>query len=296
MPHMLFSARVMLCATVAVTALPWSPATAGNGEWQLAYSFLCDAWDIAVDSQHNVYVMDEDRIRVFTPEGQFLREKTGLNYARAIAIDENDVLYFLWYLHDRSNRLGRVQRYDLDFQPLGAWTYAQSDLQMGFAIDVRDGIAYIGAANGLLKFTADGAPLDTFEGGDWRSVQIIPDGSVWVACDPGDGLVRHYSSNGVVLDEWSTTLPGDISSGATDIAVDSNQRVFVADGNAVLLKIFRSNGKLEEAIQIWPFSVALDGDDVLYVGASYPMQLMKFVHAPVAVQATTWGGIKGLFH
>lgn len=296
MPHMLFSARVMLCATVAVTALPWSPATAGNGEWQLAYSFLCDAWDIAVDSQHNVYVMDEDRIRVFTPEGQFLREKTGLNYARAIAIDENDVLYFLWYLHDRSNRLGRVQRYDLDFQPLGAWTYAQSDLQMGFAIDVRDGIAYIGAANGLLKFTADGAPLDTFEGGDWRSVQIIPDGSVWVACDPGDGLVRHYSSNGVVLDEWSTILPGDISSGATDIAVDSNQRVFVADGNAVLLKIFRSNGKLEEAIQIWPFSVALDGDDVLYVGASYPMQLMKFVHAPVAVQATTWGGIKGLFH
>jgi hypothetical protein len=78
--------------------------------------------------------------------------------------------------------------------------------------------------------------------------------------------------------------------------VDSNQRVFVADGNAVLLKIFRSNGKLENTIPIWPFSVALDGDEVLYVGASYPMQLMKFVHTPVAVQTTTWGAIKGLFH
>jgi hypothetical protein len=294
MAHMLFSARVLLCAALAVTPLPSSAA--GNGEWQLAYSFLCDAWDIAVDSQHNVYVMDADRIRVFTPGGQFLREKTGLNYARGIAIDENDVIYFLWYLHDRSNRLGRVQRYDLDFQPLGAWTYAQSDLQMGFAIDVRDGIAYIGAANGLLKFTTDGVLLDTFEWG-WWSVEIVPDGSVWVGRDLGEsGLVRHYSSSGDVLDEWSTILPGDISSGATDIAVDSNQRVFVADGNAVLLKIFRSNGKLEDTIQIWPSSVALDGDEVLYVGASYPMQLMKFVQTPVAVQATTWGGIKGLFH
>ncbi len=291
-----FASRILLCAVpLAVTALQSIPATADDGGWHLECSFLCDAWDIALDSQHNVYVMSADRIRVFTAEGEFLREKTGLDYARGIAIDENDVIYFLWYLHRDYTRLGRVERFDLDFQPLGAWTYAQSDLQAGYAIDVRDGIAYIGAANGLLKFATDGVLLDTFEGA-WRSVQIIPDGSVWVARDPiGSGHVRHYSAGGDMLDEWYTDLPGELSSGANDIALDSNQRVFVADGNAMLLKIFRADGTLDDTLRVWPHTVALDGDDATYVGGAYPSQLMKFVYTPLSVEPATWGGIKAAF-
>jgi hypothetical protein len=298
-----FAPRVLLCAVLlAVTSLQSIPTTADDGRWTLAYSFLCDVWDLAVDSQHNVYALDPgdsyppipSTIRVFTPDGHFLRERTGIHHTtRGIAIDENDEIYLVNYDHD--NRAGYVSRYDLDFRVLGGWRYAYGDLDMGFGIDVRDGIAYIAAANALFKFTTEGALLDRFEWG-WRSVEIISDGSVWVAVTGGEsGLVRHYSSNGDILDEWFTRLPGDLSSDANDIALDSNQRVFVADGNAGLLKIFRPNGKLDDAIPLWAHSVALDGDDVLYVSASYPTQLMKYVYTPLPVLPTTWGRIKAAF-
>ena len=68
----------------------------------------------------------------------------------------------------------------------------------------------------------------------------------------------------------------------------------MADANAVL-KIFSADGVLDDTIPVWPFSVALDGDDVLYVGASYPMRLMKFVYTPLSVQPATWGRIKAAF-
>ncbi len=107
--------------------------------------------------------------------------------------------------------------------------------------------------------------------------------------------MRHYSADGDILHEWRTILPGEQYSAPNDIAVDSRQRVIVADLEAMLVKVFRADGILDSTIELWPFSIALDGDNILHVGASEPMYLMKFVYVPVSVDQSSWGRIKAAF-
>ena len=273
-------------------------ATAEGG-WEFVLEFGNGPGDIAVDSIHNVYVLDVEygRIQVFTSEGLFLRERTGLSYARGIAIDENDEIYVVNYRHDYPPS-GWVLRYGLDFQPLGGWEYAHGDLEAGLGIDVHDGLVYVGTANDMLKFATDGRLLDIFEGAGWDAVEIATDGSVWgVNSETGSGLVRHYSPDGAILAEWSTILPGEEGSYPRGLALDTRNRVFVADDGA-RVKIFVSDGTLDDLIQ-WQMRVflalELDGDDLLYVGADFPDRVMKFGQKLVPVEPVTWGEIKSRF-
>jgi len=267
--------------------------SAANSGWEFVLEFGNGPGDMAVDSSHNVYDLHDNRVQVFTPEGMYLREWTVLANSRSIAIDENDVVYVL-------SRC-RVVGYTTDGDPVLGWDscIGQGDLQQGFGIDVRAGLVYIGTASDLLKFATDGTLLDVFEdGGNWRSVKVLADGSVWVVnSDTGYGLVRHFSGDGEVLAEWTTILPGEEGSYPRGLDLDTLGRIFVVDEGA-RVKIFLSDGTLDDLIQ-WQLRIFanldLDGDDVLYVGADFPAGVMKFHHKVTPVEPSTWGSIKSRF-
>ncbi len=247
--------------------------------------------DVAVDSQGDVYVVDgvKRRVQVFSPTGEYLRERAGFTRPVAVDVDENDVVYIL--------ELCRVHRFTLDFQPLGSWDscIGQGDLQHGQGMDVRDGIVYVGTVNALLKFTAEGKLLTNLtHGTTWRSVYALPDGSAWVVTPVG--FARHYSSDGDVLDEWPTAI-GNESSEPSGMTMDSNERLYITDEGA-RVKIFASNGDLVDLISVqlrFFTGLELDGDSILYVAAAVPERVMKFVYTSVPVNPTTWGGIKAQF-
>jgi sugar lactone lactonase YvrE len=276
----------------AILALVGSSGTA-EAEWDLTLEFANYlAVGIAVDSSGNVYLADgaHDRIQVFSAEGDYLREKAGFLDLRDVAIDEDNIVYALGAC--------RVWRYTTEFQPLGSWDtcIGQGDIQSARGIDVHGGLVYIVTTTSVLKFTTDGALLEQFPFG-WHDVHIVPDGSLWVVTPLGaQGLVRHYSAEGVVLGEWATILPDEGSSSPLGIDVDSRGRVFISDGR---VKIFQADGALDELISL-PFrlltTLELDGDNVLYVGAGFPDRALQFRQRVVPVDRATWGGIKSQFH
>lgn len=269
------------------------PAAVAGWEFVLEFGEFNGPDGIAVDSQGAVYVLDRgnDRLQVFNADGQFLREQTGFNDPRSVAIDENDVVYVL--------EACRVHRYTTLFQPLGSWDscIGQGDLQHGRGLDVRDGLVCVATINDVLKFTVAGVFLGRFmDNIGWSDIHWDSDGSIWVVTSTGNlGLVRHYSADGKVLDEWNTILPGEQSSSPFSITIDTRERLFVADGR---VKIFTSDGMLDDLIEValrLLVEVELDGDNVLYVGTEFPDRVMKFQHVPVTVEPETWGAIKAQY-
>ena len=260
--------------------------------WQfvLAWGISGSVEDIAVDPDGLVYVLDKSngRIQVFTPDGQFLREKTGFVEPTGIAVDAKGVIY----LQLRC----RVARYTPEFQLLDNWDSCNGmgDLQENLSIDVADSVVWVGSVADVLKFTPEGTFLGrfmanmTFTGVDARS-----DGSIWVSIEYGSsGLVRHYASDGQLLGEWSPRLPGEQVSTPFDIDSDSTGNVYVSDGQ---IKMFTSDGSVLEVLSpaLGSFvDVELDGDDTLYAGKALPSQVVRFHRAPMAVERMNWGEIK----
>jgi sugar lactone lactonase YvrE len=263
-----------------------------RAEWELIHQWggVGGVEDIAIDSGGLVYVLDRPngRVVVFTADGEYVREQGGLDDPTGLAINENDVVY----VQERC----RIYRMTTLFQFLGGWEscLGQGDLQLNRGLDARDGIVWVATLNDVLKFEEDGTFIGRFMSGlGGTDVHAVPDGSVWVSIDYGsDGLVRHYSSGGQVLAEWSAILPDDESSAPFDISVDGQERIYVGDGR---IKIFKANGELEDVLAPplgYYFEAELDGDDILYVGRSIPSEIVKYHRVPVAVENVTWGWIK----
>jgi len=276
-----------------VVVLSIAAPVAANGGWEFDVEFgnFSVPHDVAVDSHGDVYVLDggNRRVQVFTADGEYLREITGFLTPRGVAIDENDVVYVLEGC--------RVHRFTPTFDPLGSWDscIGQGDLQTGRGIDVKNGVVYVATANNLLEFSTDGAYLDQFPLG-WTGVRVSADDTIWVV-SVDTYVVRHYSADGDVLAEWSTLLPGEGTSTATRIDVDSNERIFVNDQGG-RVKIFRSDGVLDDLVNVGlriAIAVELDGDTVLYVGTASPDRVMRFHYQPLAVSPATWGSIKSQF-
>jgi sugar lactone lactonase YvrE len=138
--------------------------------------------------------------------------------------------------------------------------------------------------------------VDQFDHG-WSGIDASADGTVWVSNIALPlGLVRHYSADGAVLDEWQTALLGEKTSNPTNIAIDSNDKVFVDDDMRV--KIFHADGTLDDFIEVqlrFLIAVELDGDNLLYVGTAVPGRVRKYHYEPLAVEPDTWGGVKSRF-
>lgn len=300
----LLPALAVLGIVAAAALLPRPSGSAGqppisiavaSGRWEpvLEFGGYGGAADIAVDSQHEVYVVGAPgQIQVFSQNGEYLRELGGFSSATGIAIDEDDTVYLQEWC--------RVWQYSRQFTPLGNWDscIGLGDLRQGLSLDVRHDIAYVATISKVLKFSADGVfMLEMPRISEWVGVSTLPDTSLMALSH--FGMVRHFSPNGDLLDEWPTLLPDETGSYPKAIDIDSNGRVFVADNYGHgRVKIFLATGVLDELIEI-PLRMAtaleLDGDEILYVGVDFPTGVMKFVYNPLTVEGSSWGRIKAHF-
>ncbi|HIG56559.1 MAG TPA: 6-bladed beta-propeller [Candidatus Latescibacteria bacterium] len=101
-------------------------------------------------------------------------------------------------------------------------------------------------------------------------VAVLQDGSFYVSDGYGNTRVVKFSAQGEFLFEWGTPGSGpgefDLPHG---IAVDENERVFVADRSNSRIQIFDSTGTF---IAEWksqglgrPYSMAIGSDNSVYV-------------------------------
>jgi DNA-binding beta-propeller fold protein YncE len=166
--------------------------------------------DVVIDKAGNFYVAEygeNDRIQVFSPEGQWLRQWGGHGYApgeflrpRALAIDGQDRLY----VADSCNH--RIQVFDTDGKLLRMWGTRGAEL-------------------GELSYPYD--------------VAIGPDGFLYV-CEYGNQRVQKFSLEGKPVALWGGAgrQPGELNN-PWALAVDHEGAVSVIDSNNHRVQRFR---------------------------------------------------------
>ena len=166
--------------------------------------------DAVVDSRGNFFVAeygDFDRIQVFSPSGQFLRQWGGHGYElgqflkpRALTIDGDDLLY----VADSCNH--RIQVFDGEGRRVRAWGSR-------------------GTAPGRMAFPYD--------------VALGPNGTLYV-CEYGNSRVQRFTTEGESLGTWGRPGrgPGELDNPYA-LAVDSSGAVSVIDSNNHRVQRFR---------------------------------------------------------
>jgi len=166
--------------------------------------------DCVIDSQGLIYVSeygDNDRIQVFSPEGDWIRQWGGHGYEpgqflrpRALAIDENDALY----VADSCNH--RIQIFDTSGKLIRSWGERGSQPgQMSYPYDICLG----------------------------------PSGTLFV-CEYGNSRVQKFDRQGKSLGLWGSPGrgPGQLNNPRA-LAVDSRGDVSVIDSNNHRVQRFR---------------------------------------------------------
>lgn len=134
-----------------------------------------------------------------------------------------------------------------------------------------------------------------------RSVALDASGNVYIA-DSGDNRIRKVSANGIISTIAGTGLPGFTGdrgkavnarlSGPTDVAVDANGNVYIADhdnfrvrrisldgtintvaGNGT--KGFSGDGHAATSAQLAPLNLAVDGGGNLYISDFASFRIRK---------------------
>jgi DNA-binding beta-propeller fold protein YncE len=166
--------------------------------------------DVVTDRAGNFYVAEygeNDRIQVFSPEGEWLRQWGGHGYEpgeflrpRALAIDDHDRLF----VADSCNH--RIQVFDTQGKLLRMWgTRGPGPGQMSYPYDLALG----------------------------------PDGSLYV-CEYGNQRVQKFTPEGVSLGLWGRPgrAPGQLNN-PWALAVDRRGSVSVIDSNNHRVQRFR---------------------------------------------------------
>jgi DNA-binding beta-propeller fold protein YncE len=166
--------------------------------------------DVVIDQAGNFYVSEygeNDRIQVFSPSGQWLRQWGGHGYEpgeflrpRALAIDEHDLLY----VADSCNH--RIQVFDTEGKLVRMWGNR-------------------GDAPGEMSYPYD--------------LAIGPDHALYV-CEYGNHRVQKFTLDGKPLGTWghSGRQPGELYN-PWALAVDQQGEVSVIDSNNHRVQRFR---------------------------------------------------------
>ena len=165
---------------------------------------------IAIGPDGLVYVADtwNQRVQVFTPEGEYKREWSDKYYGpRGIAAAPSGAIY----LSDTGNH--RVRKFTPDGVEQTTWGGLGKDPgqftePVGIAVG-KDGTVYV-VDNGnarLQMFNADGKLLGSFPVEGWEQkvfsephVTLAPDGTIWVSV-PVPRVIRAYDRTGKLLRE-----------------------------------------------------------------------------------------------
>ena len=194
---------------------------------------------IAVDADDHVYVFNRNQpaVQVYRADGTLVRawETDNSNGAHFVRLDPQGNVW----LSDFRNHV--VQKYS----PEGTLL-----LTLGEAGRAGDGERHF---NG---------PTD---------MAFLPNGHVFIADGYGNRRVIHFDDQGRFVRQWGEegTGPGQFAL-PHSIAIDSEQRVYVADRNNARIQVFDTQGEL---LAVWedlimPWGLEIVGDHIWVCGSS----------------------------
>jgi hypothetical protein len=265
---------------------------------------------MAVDSNNNVYVTDDENERVlkFDKNGNYLTQwgSSGSDNGQflipaGIALDSDNNVY----VTDENNN--RIEKFDSNGGYLTQWG-GQFNYPYGLATDSSNNFYVVDGYynHRVVKFTSNGAYLTQWGGlgtsnGQFNTpinVAVDNDNNVYVT-DYFNERVEKFDSNGDYLTQW-----GSLGNGTGQfnypygIAVDGSNNVYVTDENDNRIEKFDSNGNY---LTQWgspgsgsgqfnnPISVMVDRTgNLIYVADSYRIQIFannsKIVPPIISIQ------------
>jgi hypothetical protein len=244
--------------------------------------YFTDSRSIAVDPKTGrVFVGEYDtgRIQAFDPAGKFLFQwqvqAKPKPYLRGISAGHNGLVYLVLanspiLLFDGATG-----------KPVGTITCCgdRPSFESVFALP-DGGVLAIVDDETVVRFNSDGQVVRTIP----AAVSSISEDPELTARAAVSGIgdlyilgtfnfsVFHYSPQGKYVSRFGGEgeEPGQLSLGTNAIAIDSQGRVYVADGNAI--KVFASDGRYLDAMSFQDaiFDMAFDDANILYVVTNKP--------------------------
>ncbi len=136
----------------------------------------------------------------------------------------------------------------------------------------------------LLTIGTPDEPSPRFSGEPFNrptDVAIAPDGSLFISDGYGNARVHHYSAEGEWLHSWGEPgiAPGQFMV-PHNIAIDAEERLYVADREAHRVQVFDGEGTL---LDVWhdihrPCDLTLGPDGLVYIGELNGVGLMEGAH------------------
>ena len=135
------------------------------------------------------------------------------------------------------------------------------------AIDVdSDDNVYVSDRNfgRIQKFDNDGNYILDMDLASSPAQGVAVDGNNDIYAINGSGRIEKFNANGTLLQTWS-------NSNGTNVAIDSNNNVYVTRYNNNDIQVFDSNGSLQDTISLGyqPFGIHVDNNDLLLVSDNY---------------------------
>lgn len=275
--------------------------SAGTGDGQFS-----DINGIAVDSANNIYVLDANRVQKFNSTGSFLLKwgtagsgNSQFSGAEALAIDSSNNVYVV----DRNN--DRVQKFNSSGTYVSQWGSGDLDNPTGIAISSSDTVYVFDSNNYAVKsystsgvaglqWGSNGTGNGEFDGVGGADVTVDAVDNVYVV-EWVSGRVQRFDSSGNYWLEWGggsgttvSCVEGVFSetgghNGAADIAIGSNDVVYIPDQNASTIQVFDTNGTYSEQLgkraggQVYaPADMASDSEGNLFVYDRGNSRIQKF--------------------
>ena len=290
-------------------------------------------WGIAVGPDGLVYVAEHmnNRVQVFTPEGEFVRLWGGLRGPTGLAVGPDGLVYV-------SDSFGyRVRVFTPEGEPVRAWGGPPGGRRpftpWGIAV-APDGAVYVSDlhAHRVYKFTAEGELLGSWGGlgtapGEFTGptgIAVGPDGLIYVVDSLGY-RVQAFTPEGEVVRAWGGLCdlyihpglgcrdpdgpegplePGDGQfSSPWGIAFDPEGRVYVVDSANKRVQVFTPEG---EFLLKWgelgrgpgqfdnPVGIAIDAQGAIYVSEINNNRVQKFAFVDAAAGDEGGGGSAAL--
>jgi len=243
------NARVQVLTTQGATITGWSSRGVRQGEFDFPLS-------ISIDPVGNMYIADtlNQRIQKTTTDGQFLAqwgmygaEEGQLVLPTGIASDSvGDV-----YVSVQGN--GLIQKFSSEGELLALWPMF-NDSESPDVVDI----------DCLMM------PFPLFSPSP-NGIAVAPSGEIYLVRHCGHRIEK-YSADGVLILSWGSNGSGPgLLSFPRGVALSSQGNVFVADTGNYRIQEFTPDGEFLNELDmalVWdaPLSIAIDGDDNLFIG------------------------------
>lgn len=224
--------------TNTATATPTVEPTIKNSYTffsSFGYTYFKSIYDIAIDSNKNLYVTDftNNKVYKFNNNGNYIKEWGGTGnsdgqfaYAFGICVDKNDYVYVADQLNNRVQKFDSEGNFTMKFTT--NLNYQPNDV----GVDSTGNIIITTSSDRLQVYNSNGTYIKTVGIGQfWEPHCIAIDKyDNWYITDMGNYRIQKYSSNGSYITKWGSSGSGDDQFlTPLGIAVDENCNVYIVD-------------------------------------------------------------------